>query len=166
MSYDKERLLSFKELILNNTKEKAEELKSKTLQDKQEELERITQQSLRTISSQTEEKIKKIQTDYKYEINKKNLDINKNFLSYRNKLIKELIDLCKENIKDFTKTQEYEKYVMKKLEKNLNNSNLNNVIVKIKNEDVKFEKEILKIKCVEKIEVDTQINLGGIKIIE
>ncbi len=166
MSYSKERLLSFKEMILQNTKEKATKLKNEVLQQRQEELEKIKQQSLIKISSQTEEKIKKIKKDYEYKINKKNLDINKNFLNHRNKLIEQLFEICKNKIKDFSKTQEYEKYIIKKIEKHLKNDNFKDVTVIIRHEDIKFEKEILKIEQVKKVEVDAKISLGGIKIFD
>lgn len=166
MSYDKQKLISFKDFVFKKVLEQTKQLKEKILKYEEEEFKKEIEQIKNKNLEELEEKIKNLKSDYKYKISKKSFEIKQEILNKRNSLIEKLIKTCKKNIKDFSKTQEYKDYLIKKIQTSLKNNSCVNILIKIKKEDLKLKEEILKIENVEDFEVDKEIVLGGFKIID
>ena len=166
MSYDKQKLISFKDFVFKKVLEQTKQLKEKILKYEEEEFKKEIEQIKNKNLEELEEKIKNLKSKYKYKTSKKSFEIKQKILNKRNSLIDNLIKMCEEKIEDFSKTKEYETYLIKKIKTSLENNSCSNILVKIKKEDLKLKEKILEIKNVKEVEKDKKIILGGFKIID
>lgn len=166
MSYDEKKLVSFRDAVFKKVFEQKKELKEKILKYEEEEFKKEIEQIKNKNLEKLEEKVKDLKFNYKYKTSKKSFEIKQEVLNKRNELLEKLIKTCEKNIEDFSKTQEYEIYLIKKIKASLENNSCFNVLVKIKKKDLELKEEILAVKDVEKVEEDKKIVLGGFKIID
>ena len=160
MSYDEKKLTSFKDIILKDAEKKAEEIKFNILKLK-EELKETEKNAIREVIPKIEEKINNLKSNYKFKLAKTTFAMEKEILNFKNEEIKKIYSLCEENLKYFTKSENYVNYLLDKIQKTLRENSCDEVIIKLKEEDLIFKEQISSIKEIKKFEKDPNINLGG-----
>ena len=165
MSYDEKKLTSFKDIILKDAKKKAEEIKINILKLK-EELKETEKNAIREVIPKIEEKINNLKSNYKFKLAKKTFEMEKEILNFKNEEIKKIYSLCEKNLNRFTKSENYVNYLLDKIQKTLRENSCNEVIIKLKEEDLIFKEQISSIKEIKKFEKDPNINLGGFILVD
>ena len=145
MSYDEKKLTSFKDIILKDAKKKAEEIKINILKLK-EELKETEKNAIREVIPKIEEKINNLKSNYKFKLAKKTFEMEKEILNFKNEEIKKIYSLCEKNLNRFTKSENYVNYLLDKIQKTLKENSCNEVIIKLKEEDLIFKEQISSIK--------------------
>ena len=166
MSYDEKKLISFKETIFKDIEKKAEILIEEALKNKEEYLKKFEEKVLVNEQKELEEKTIELDSKYKHELTKKEFESKREILAYRNKLIEEIIENCERNLNNFSKTLEYETYLLEKVKKTINEEKREKVIIKIREQDLKFEAQIKSLNERIEIEIDKKNILGGFKLID
>lgn len=166
MSYDEKKLISFKEEILKDIEKKVEILIKEALENKEKYLKKVEEEISIEEQKKLKEKEIEIKSKYEYETTKKDLEAKKEILVYRNKLIKDIIKNCEKNLKNFAKTMEYENYIIRKVEKNIKETEKKEVVIKISEQDLKFENQIKALYERIEIQLDKKNVLGGFKLID
>lgn len=166
MSYDEKKLISFKETIFRDIEEKAKILVEEALKNKEEYLKRFEEKILVNEQKKLEEKIIELESKYKHELTRKEFESKREVLAYRNKLIEDIIENCEKNLTNFSKTLEYETYLLEKVKKTINEEKREKIIIKIREQDLKFETQIKALDERIEIEVDKKNILGGFKLID
>lgn len=166
MSYDEKKLISFKETIFRDIEEKAKILVEEALKNKEEYLKRFEEKILVNEQKKLEEKIIELESKYKHELTRKEFESKREVLAYRNKLIEDIIENCEKNLTNFSKTLEYETYLLEKVKKTINEEKREKIIIKIREQDLKFETQIKALDERIEIEVDKKNVLGGFKLID
>ena len=154
MSYDEKKLISFKETIFKDIEKKAEILIEEALKNKEEYLKKFEEKVLVNEQKELEEKTIELDSKYKHELTKKEKKKKREILAYRNKLIEEIIENCERNLNNFSKTLEYETYLLEKVKKTINEEKREKVIIKIREQDLKFEAQIKSLNERIEIEID------------
>lgn len=166
MSYDEKKLISFKETIFRDIEEKAKILVEEALKNKEEYLKRFEEKILVNEQKKLEEKIIELESKYKHELTRKEFESKREVLAYRNKLIEDIIENCEKNLTNFSKTLEYETYLLEKVKKTINEEKREKIIIRIREQDLKFETQIKALDERIEIEVDKKNILGGFKLID
>ena len=165
MSYDEKKLTSFKDIILKDAEKKAEEIKINILKLK-EELKETERNAIKEILPKAEEKINNLKSNYKFKLAKKTFEMEKEILNFKNEEIKKIYSLCEKNLNRFTKSENYVNYLLDKIQKTLRENSCNEVIIKLKEEDLILKEQISSIKEIKKFEKDPNINLGGFILVD
>lgn len=166
MSYDEKKLISFKEEILKDIEKKVKISIEEALKKKEKHLEKIKEKISIEEQKKLEEKTIEIKSKYRYEITKKDLEAKKEILVYRNKLIENIIENCEKNLKNFAKTLEYENYIIRKIKKNIKETEKEEIIIKIGEQDLKYENQIKTLYERIDVQLDKKNVLGGFKLID
>lgn len=166
MSYDEKKLISFKETIFKDIEEKAKILVEEALKNKKEYLKRFEEKILVNEQKKLEEKIIELESKYKHELTRKEFESKREVLAYRNKLIEDIIENCEKNLTNFSKTLEYETYLLEKVKKTINEEKREKIIIRVREQDLKFETQIKALDERIEIEVDKKNILGGFKLID
>ena len=166
MSYDEKKLVNFKELILNDAKEKAKKIEEESMAFEKEELKKIEESSNVKALEELEREVKNLKSEYEYKLSKKSFEIKKAILEKRNCLIEDLFEKCRKTILNFTTTKEYEEYVINKIKKYVEPNISYKILVKISKADFKLKENILNISEVFELEEDFKIKLGGFKVVD
>ena len=99
-------------------------------------------------------------------LNRKEFESKREVLAYRNKLIEDIIENCEKNLTNFSKTLEYETYLLEKVKKTINEEKREKIIIRVREQDLKFETQIKALDERIEIEVDKKNILGGFKLID
>lgn len=166
MSYDEKKLISFKETIFKDIEEKAKILVEEALKSKEEYLKKFEEKILVNEQKKLEEKIIELESKYKHELTRKEFESKREVLAYRNKLIEDIIENCEKNLTNFSKTLEYETYLLEKVKKTINEEKREKIIIRVREQDLKFETQIKALDERIEIEVDKKNILGGFKLID
>lgn len=166
MSYDEKKLISFKETIFRDIEEKAKILVEEALKNKEEYLKKFEEKILVNEQKKLEEKIIELESKYKHELTRKEFESKREILAYRNKLIEDIIENCEKNLTNFSKTLEYETYLLEKVKKTINEEKREKIIIRVREQDLKFETQIKALDERIEIEVDKKNILGGFKLID
>ena len=166
MSYDEKKLVNFKELILNDAKEKAKKIEEESMAFEKEELKKIEESSNVKALEELEREVKNLKSEYEYKLSKKSFEIKKAILEKRNCLIEDLFEKCRKTILNFTTTKEYEEYVINKIKKYVEPNISYKILVKISKADFKLKENILNISEFLELEEDFKIKLGGFKVVD
>lgn len=166
MSYDEKKLISFKETIFKDIEKKAEILIEEALKNKKEYLKKFEEKILVKEQKKLEEKTIELESKYKHEITRKEFETKREILTYRNKLLEDIIENCEKNLTNFSKTLEYETYMLEKIKKTIDEEKREKVIIKIREQDLKLETQIKSLNERIEIEIDKKNVLGGFKLID
>ncbi len=168
MSYDEKKLISFKETIFKDIEKKAEILIEEALKNKKEYLKKFEERILVNEQKKLEEKTIELESKYKHEVTRKEFEAKREILTYRNKLIEDIIENCERNLTNFSKTLEYETYMLEKIKKTIDEEKREKIIIKIREKDLKLETQIksLNERIEIKIEIDKKNILGGFKLMD
>ena len=161
----KKKLTSFKDIILKDAEKKAEEIKFNILKLK-EELKETERNAIKEILPKAEEKINNLKSSYKFKLAKKTFEMEKEILNFKNEEIKKIYSLCEKNLNRFTKSENYVNFLLDKIQKALRENSCNEVVIKLKEEDLIFKEQISSIKEIKKFEKDSNINLGGFILVD
>lgn len=165
MSYDEKKLTSFKEVILKDAEKKAEEIKA-TIAKFKEEVKETEEKTKKEFLPKIENRINNLKSTYKFKLAKKAFEMEKEILSFRNEQLKKMFNLCEENLKYFTRSENYKDYLLKKIEKTLKENNCKEVVIKVKDDDLVFKEQISSIKEIKQVEKDLKIKLGGFILVD
>ena len=166
MAYDEKKLLNFKNSIIKQAQENSKKLIEEALTKKEEELKNLEQQTLEEIFSYMQNEIKNIKAYYEHELTKEIFNFKKQTLAFRNELIDKIYEICINNIKNFTKSEEYKEYLINKVEKIALKNNCENIKILIKKEDLVLKENLLNLQNVSDVQVDYENKLGGFKILD
>lgn len=166
MSYEEKKLNSFKNAIIKEAEKKAQQLIENAFLSKTNNIKKFKEEISKKETKELEKKIEEIKAEYNYKITKKSFEIKKEILEFRNRIKEEILNFCKQNILNFTKTIEYKEYLIEKIKSYIKKENIEKIIIEIKEEDLKFESEIKNISTIVEIEKNKKINLGGFKLID
>lgn len=166
MSYDEKKLIKFKEQIINDAKEKAKILEEESLKFEKEELKKVEEKYNVKALEELEKEIKNLKSEYEYKLSKKSFEIKKAILEKRNSLIEDLFAKCKQIILNFTKTEEYEEYIINKIKKYVEPSLSYKILVKISKADFRLKESIVNISEFLELEEENEIKLGGFKVVD
>ena len=166
MSYDKKKLENFKSSIFEDIKLKTANIKHDIYAYEKKELDDAKQQALDEIFQYMQGRIKDLKDSYEYKLTEKKFEIKKYILSFRNSLVKDIVESCEKNIIDFAKSEKYIEYMLNKIRNVLCEQNLVGVEISVKNGDLAFKEDILKIEKVKEVSVDVNNVLGGFKLID
>lgn len=166
MSYDKKKLENFKSSIFEDIKLKTANIKHDIYAYEKKELDDAKQQALDEIFQYMQGRIKDLKDSYEYKLTEKKFEIKKYILSFRNSLVKDIVESCEKNIIGFAKSEKYIEYMLNKIRNVLCEQNLVGVEISVKNGDLAFKEDILKIEKVKEVSVDVNNVLGGFKLID
>lgn len=149
--------------------------------EKEEQLKKVNEEKEKLIKKE-EERIKKLKSDYIKEftkkanikenqiISKEKLEMRKEILALRESFINEIIDEAREELVKFTRSDDYENYLISNLEKELSHLEKGRyTIILSKNDEERFEERIKRITNSLKdrlvsIRIDNKI-IGGFSIV-
>ncbi|SHE72763.1 V-type ATP synthase subunit E [Clostridium fallax] len=149
--------------------------------EKEEQLKKVNEEKEKLIKKE-EERIKKLKSDYIKEftkkanikenqiISKEKLEMRKEILALRESFINEIIDEAREELVKFTRSDDYENYLISNLEKELSHLEKGRyTIILSKNDEERFEERIKRITNSLKdrlvsIKIDNKI-IGGFSIV-
>ncbi|MDE5600662.1 MAG: hypothetical protein K2I60_03495, partial [Oscillospiraceae bacterium] len=87
MAYDEQKLLRFKESVLDDADKKIAQMKSDALKYEQTELENVKNQKYDKIFNYMQNKVRHLKWRYSRKITKKSLELKKETLIFRNDLV-------------------------------------------------------------------------------
>lgn len=164
MKNEEEKLKAFSEMalraaimqkqeILNEIKEQVNELQTKT---KDETLKKAEQ----NLKEETEKAIRQRNEA----ISKVNLENKKILIEKRKEFISQMYENVRKKTLDFTKTSDYESWLVKKITTAKELLNSDNIVVYISEKDSAFKEKISQ-KLNVSVEISDEISLGGCKTI-
>lgn len=166
MAYDEQKLLRFKESVLNDADKKIAQMKSDALKYEQTELENIKNQNYDKIFNYMQNKVRDIKWKYSRKITKKSLELKKETLVFRNELVNKLFKQCEQEIINFINSDKYKEYLLNLVKKSSSDFVCDNAKIKIRKEDLKLKEELLELPGISKVEVDDENQFGGFKLID
>ncbi len=166
MSYDKQKLLRFQEAILEDADEKIARMNQNISNYEQRELNNAKQKQLEEIFIYMQNRIRHVKSEFNYKLSKKSLDFKKKILSFRNELIKQVMQQSEKEILDFVNSDKYKDYLLNKIKQVFDELNFNDTEIKVRREDLKLKKDLLMFKNISSVLVDDQNKLGGFVLID
>ncbi len=166
MAYDEQKLLRFKESVLNDADKKIAQMKSDALKYEQTELENIKNQNYDKIFNYMQNKVRDIKWKYSRKITKKSLELKKETLVFRNELVNKLFKQCEQEIINFINSDKYKEYLLNLVKKSSSDFVCDNAKIKIRKEDLKLKEELLELPGISKVEVDDENQFGGFNLID
>ena len=166
MSYDKQKLLRFQEAILEDADEKIARMNQNISNYEQRELNNAKQKQLEEIFIYMQNRIRHVKYEFNYKLSKKSLDFKKKILSFRNELIKQVMQQSEKEILDFVNSDKYKDYLLNKIKQVFDEFNFNDTEIKVRREDLKLKKDLLMFKNISSVLVDDQNKLGGFIIVD
>ncbi len=166
MSYDKQKLLRFQEAILEDADEKIARMNQNISNYEQRELNNARQKQLEEIFIYMQNHVRHVKSEFNYKLSKKSLDFKKKILSFRNDLIKQVIQQSEKEILDFINSDKYKYYLLNKIKQVFDEFNFSDAEIRVRREDLKLKKDLLMFKNVSSVLADEQNKLGGFVLID
>lgn len=166
MSYDKQKLLRFQESILEDADEKIARMNQNISNYEQRELNNVKQKQLEEMYIYMQGRVRHLKSEFNYKLAKKSLDFKKKILSFRNELIEQVIKKSEQEILSFINSDKYKDYLLNKVKQIFCEYNFNKAEIRIRQEDLKFKKDLLMFDDVSDVLADSQNKLGGFVVID
>lgn len=163
-----EKLNNFTSLVLKDAREKRDELLRNVEKEYSEKLDKKETELLENAYNNIQENIQSARREANERVLHAQLDSRKRLILKREEIIGEVMDGARERLCEFTKSDEYEKWLLEKIEKALFEVGKGSKIIYISPEDIKYREKIENIPEMSRIRVEASEErdfIGGAKIL-
>ena len=166
MSYDKEKLSRFQKTVLSEAEEKIQNIQEEAEEYKKSELEKTRQLEYDRIFTYMQTQVHNLEWKYRQVVTKKSLEAKREVLIYRNELTEKVFTQTREKLQHFAASAEYRVYLIKRLEKAVKKFPCEGAVIAVREEDLSFEKDLLKAApSADSVVLDKSNRLGGFRLI-
>lgn len=156
-----EKLNRFASSVKLEVDEKIQLIEKQALDERSELLEKTENRILEEAFLKIQKAVRDTEGKYRRNIALKEQEFRTDILKHRENLSKKIFDAVEEKIINFTESDQYESFLNKQLE----NEDFNDAVVKLSEKDMKKYSEIIKNKTGCLTEADDDIRLGGLQIV-
>lgn len=163
-----EKINTFTSLVLKDAEEKRNKLLENVEKEYTERIDAKETELLQEAYENIQQNLHDAQKDANARVLHAELDAKKKLILRREEIISEVMKAAKEKVVEFTKTDEYEKWLISKIEKALFEVGKGNKTVYISSDDIRLKEKIENIADTGKITVEAASEkdfIGGAKII-
>ena len=163
-----EKINTFTSLVLKDAEEKRNKLLENVQKEYTERIDAKETELLQEAYENIQQNLHDAQKDANARVLHAELDAKKTLILRREEIISEVMKAAKEKVVEFTKTDEYEKWLISKIEKALFEVGKGNKTVYISSDDIRLKEKIENIADTGKITVEAASEkdfIGGAKII-
>lgn len=163
-----EKINTFTSLVLKDAEEKRKKLLENVQKEYTERIDAKETELLQEAYENIQQNLHDAQKDANARVLHAELDAKKKLILRREEIISEVMKAAKEKVVEFTKTDEYEKWLISKIEKALFEVGKGNKTVYISSDDIRLKEKIENIADTGKITVEAASEkdfIGGAKII-
>lgn len=163
-----EKINTFTSLVLKDAEEKRDKLLENVEKEYTERLDAKETELLQSAYESIQQNIHDAQKDANARVLHAELDSKKKLILRREEIISEVMAAVKNKIVEFTKSSEYEKWLLSKIEKALFEVGKGNKTVYISSDDIKLKEKIEQLPDTGKITVEAAAEkdfIGGAKIL-
>ncbi len=163
-----EKINTFTSLVLKDAEEKRKKLLENVEKEYTERIDAKETELLQEAYENIQQNLHDAQKDANARVLHAELDAKKKLILRREEIISEVMKAAKEKVVEFTKTDEYEKWLISKIEKALFEVGKGNKTVYISSDDIRLKEKIENIADTGKITVEAASEkdfIGGAKII-
>lgn len=160
---DTDKTSSFLKAIDKYAKEQRREIQSKAKEFKKKELHKAEAEVLRDSYFLIQREMAQMRKSIDSEVSKIEVESKRKLLQRRSDIAESVFKQARNKLLDFTKTEEYIKTLKKKVSLIATVLNEQDVILYVKKEDLKFEKELIEAfnkPC--KVIVSDEVKIGGV----
>ena len=166
MSTEKEKLERFAKAVDDDVNVQIDQILKQAEISRDELIEKANDESLYEAYDRIKDEIKKISNKYVKIVSKAELDNKREILLHREKIANQVIENVKNKLMDFTASDEYCKYLIKRINDEVScGIDVNDIVVYLSDKDMKFSNDIRKSVSEDlKIETKENIKIGGLSI--
>lgn len=165
MAYDAQKLSVFEKAVEQETGKKIEEIDAEIEAYKKQEYEKVREMQYNKMYTYMQEQVRAIKAKHKREVTQHDLACKRELLEYRNSLVEQVFADAKEQLRQFTNSDSYENYLVRKLLAVAKDFPCEGAVIRVSKEDLKFEDVLKKTVHGVTVEADPKNHLGGFTIV-
>lgn len=142
MATEQEKLRAFENAVLQETNEQIQKLEQEVQEFEKAELQKARENEYNQMFVYMQDKVRLIKNKCRQQVTKTELDAKRELLLHRNQLTQQVFDEVKKRLSDFSDSPEYPAYLTASLKAAAKEFPCENAVVRVKPDDLKYEKQI------------------------
>lgn len=160
----RKNLAQFIEAINRDANGECEKIKNEALRYKEEKIKATKKKLAEEAKSRTDGEIDRLQSSYNKDLARVESKLKSELIQKRNSIEEDVFRRVEEKLLQFTRTEEYEAFLIKSAEKICNAFSGKGITLYLKKDDMKFSPSLMKISDkILDVKEDESILLGGIR---